>query len=199
MRRGNEYASWGIMAGIIGIGLGVVAGILGLLDPISIYAPGPQPYNFASQSGRTVAILLGLMLLCFTAAFLSYHLIGAAGDGLLGKTATVLSALGNLGVALSFFHAALIGASSPLFWLGFLSLPGWALLTVAALREKRVSVLSALWPLGTLIALSVIELGLGTGGLWPVVHHALYGSISFVVWFNLNKARVSRPISLTTA
>jgi hypothetical protein len=128
------------------------------------------------------------MVLAFTVAFLGYHLIGAVGSGLLGKTATTQSALGNLGVALGFFHAALIGADSSLTMLGFLILPGWMLLTIAALRTKLVSTLHALWPLGTLIVLTVIELGFPISGLSAIIHQVVYGSISFVVLTDLAKA-----------
>ena len=123
MEHSPSLARWGGIAGIAGIGIGIIAGVLGLINPSAIYAPPPGVYNYATQLGRIVAILHGVMVLGFTAAFRGYHLIGAVGRGTLGMIASGLSALGNLGVALGFFHAALIGAASPLTMLGFLILP----------------------------------------------------------------------------
>lgn len=188
MERNHSLARWCGIAGIAGIGIGIIAGVLGLINPSAIYAPPPDAYQYATQLGRIVAILNGVMVLGFTAAFLGYHLIGAVGRGALGTIASGLSALGNLGVALGFFHAALIGAASPLTMLGFLILPGWALLTVAALRVKQVSTLHALWPLITLVLLTVIEMAIPINGVTAMLHQIVYGSIGFVVLSNLGRA-----------
>lgn len=188
MNSSSSLARWCAMAGIVGIVLGIVAGILGLIDPASVYAPLTTVYNYASSLGKVVAVLDGIAVLGFTASFIGYHLIGAAGDGPLSKIATGLSAIGNAGTALAFFHAAMIGDASPLLSIGYLLLPGWLLLTVAALRAKRVSTIQALWPLGILIVLTAIEIAIPISGVSVIIHQAAYGSLSFVVLNNLAKA-----------
>lgn len=197
MERNPSLARWCGIAGIVGIGIGIIAGALGLINPSAVYAPPLEAYNYATQLGRIVAILHGAMVLGFSAAFLGYHLIGAVGSGVLGKIASGLSALGNLGVALGFFHAALIGAASPLTMLGFLILPGWVLLTVAALRMKQASTLHALWPLLTLILLTVLEVAIPINGVTAMLHQIVYGSIGFVVLSNLG--RISAPMTVRSA
>lgn len=197
MEHSPSLARWCGIAGIAGIGIGIIAGVLGLINPSAIYAPPPGAYTYATQLGRIVAILHGVMVLGFTAAFLGYHLIGAVGRGTLGMIASGLSALGNLGVALGFFHAALIGAASPLTMLGFLILPGWVLLTVAALRVRQVAALHALWPLITLVLLTVLEMAIPINGVTAILHQIVYGSIGFVVLSNL--PRVSAPMAARSA
>ncbi len=185
------------IAGFVGIALGVVAGQVGLFEPDSVYGSGSEAYIYSTQPGKIVAWLNGVMVLCFAAAFIGYHLVGAVGNGRLGKVATILSAVGNIGVAIAFFHGALSGEESPLNGFGFLILPGWILLTVAALRVKRVSTLHAFWPLGTLIVLSVIEFAIPINAMTAIAHQVVYGSISFVVWANLKVAPL--PMALRTA
>jgi hypothetical protein len=181
MKGNNVLARSCGLAGIVGIGIGILTGVLGLTNPGDIYAPPPEAYNYATQLGRIVAALHGIMVLGFTAAFHGYYLIGAAGWGVLGRTANALSIVGNLGAAIGFFHAALTGAASPITMLGFLILPGWLLLTVAALRTKQVSTLQALWPVITLVVLTVLEMAFPINWISAMLHQVVYGSISIVV------------------
>lgn len=187
MQTNPSLARWCAYLGIVGIGIGILVGILGLMHPSEIYGAPPDTYLYVTPAAKTVARLNGLMLLCFTAAFLGYSYTGAVGHGALGMIATWLSLIGNLGTALSFFHAARIEAQSPLFSLGFLLLPGWILLTVAALRNGQVSRLEAWWPVVILIGLMAIEYGIGANGISVMVHDALYGSIAFITLAILGK------------
>jgi hypothetical protein len=138
--------------------------------------------------GKIVLLLEGGAILGFTASFIGFHLIGAVGNGALGKTATVLSAIGNLGAALGFMHSVFIGELSPITYVGFLLLPGFILLTVAALRTKRVSTLKAWMPVGILVGLMIIELGFPMNGITDMLHQAVYGALSFVVLSEVGKA-----------
>lgn len=187
-------ARWCAVAGLFGILLGLVVGAVALMRPELTLDPAGG-YSYASTPARVVAALNGVMVLGFTAAFFGYYLIGAVGDGLLGKVATVLTLVGNLGPALGFFHSALTGEASPLTMLGFLTLPGYLLLTVAALRVKSVSLLYALWPLAVLVILAVLEMGIAMNGFTIMLHQLFYGSIAFVVLAHLRKA----PVTLAPA
>ncbi len=189
MNNNSSLARWCGIAGIAGIALGIVTGVLGLMDPASVYAPQPDVFNFATTVGKIVAILEGVGILGFTASFIGFYLIGAVGNGMLGKIATVLTAIGMLGWALGFIHAAFISAASPITNVSYLLLPGWILLTVAALRVKRVSTLIALMPLGMLIAILVLELGIPINGIVDMIHQAVVGALSFVVLSEVGKAQ----------
>lgn len=168
-------------AGVAGIVLGVVTGIMGLMDPANVYASTPFIFNVTTTSGKIVAILEGLGILGFTASFIGFYLVGAVGNGMLGKVATWITAIGNLGAALGFIHSAMIGSMSPLFTLSYLSLLGYVLLTVAALQAKRVSVLKAWMPVIILAGILLIELFIPINGFVDMIHQAVYGAISFVV------------------
>ena len=196
MKTNLSLARWCAYLGIVGIGIGVLVGVLGLIYPTQIYGAPPDTYLYITPVAKSVALLNGIMMLCFTAAFLGYSYTGAVGHGLLGISATWLSLLGNLGTTLSFFHAAQTGAQSPLFNLGFLLLPGWILLTVAALRTRQASTLQAWWPVVILIALMAIELGVGANGLSVIVHDALYGSIAFITLAILSKQPTQQAAAL---
>ncbi|RLT39527.1 MAG: hypothetical protein DWI57_10110 [Chloroflexi bacterium] len=188
LNNNSSLARWCGIAGIVGIALGVVTGVLGLMNPASVYAPPPGLWNYTATLGKIVLFLEGVAILGFTASFIGFHLIGAVGNGALGKTATVLSVIGNLGAALGFMHSAFIGELSPITNVGYLLLPGLILMTVAALRTKRVSTLKAWMPLGILIGLMIIELGLPMSGITDMIHQAVYGALSFVVLSEVGKA-----------
>ena len=175
------------IAGLIGIALGVVTGVWGLMDPASIYAPQPGIWNYTTTEGKTVLILEGVAVLGFTASFIGFYLIGAVGNGALGRAATVITAIGNLFAAIGLIHSAFINQLSPLVYVGLLALLGYILLTVAALRTKRVSTLKALMPLVILIGIMVIELGFPISGIADMIHQAVYGSLSFVVLSEVGK------------
>jgi hypothetical protein len=44
----SSLARWCGIAGIVGIALGVVSGVLGLMNPASVYAPPPDIWNYVS-------------------------------------------------------------------------------------------------------------------------------------------------------
>ncbi len=186
----NNYslARWCGIAGIVGIVLGVVSGVLGLMNPASVYSPPPGLWNYTTTMGKVVLLLEGVGILGFTASFIGFHLIGAVGNGALGKTATVITAIGNLGSALGFIHSAFINEMSPITNVGFLLLPGFILLTVAALRVKQVSMLKAWTPVGILVGIMVVELGFPMSGVTGMIHQAVYGAVSFVVLSEVGKA-----------
>ncbi len=188
MSNNNSLARWCGIAGVVGIALGVVTGVLGLMNPASVYAPPPDLWNYTTTMGKVVLFIEGIGILGFTASFIGFHLIGAVGNGALGKTATVITAIGNLGAALGFIHSAFINEMSPIAYLGFLLLPGLILLTVAALRTKQVSTLKAWTPVGILVGIMVIELVFPISGVADMIHQAIYGAVSFVVLSELNKA-----------
>jgi hypothetical protein len=71
----------------------------------------------------------------------------------------------------------------------YLLLPGLILLTVAALREKRVSKLQAWLPVGILVGIVVIEMAFPINGIIDMLHQAVYGAISFVVLSEVGKAQ----------
>lgn len=194
MESNASLARWCSLAGIIGIGIGIVLGILGLADP-EILIGGPQVYNFGTQLGRIASILNGIAALGFAATFVGFYLIGAVGNGPLGKAATWLSVVGVTGSALSYLHGAMIGVASPLWVLGWLLVLGWPLLTVAALLERRVSTLYALWPLGMVIAIGVVELAIPLNGVTVMIHDAIFGSVSLIILPYLGKPEVRRAIA----
>lgn len=188
MNNNSSLARWCGIAGIVGIALGVVTGVLGLMNPASVYAPPPGLWNYTTTMGKIVVFLEGVAALGFTASFFGFYLIGAVGNGALGKTATGLSVIGNLGGALGFMHSAFINDLSPITYVSYLALPGLILMTVAALRTKRVSTVKALMPLGILVGILVIELGFPINGVVDMIHQAVYGALSFVVLSEVGKA-----------
>lgn len=183
-----SLARWCGYAGIAGIVLGVVTGIMGLMDPANVYTSGLSVFNFTTMPGKIVAILGGVGTLGFTASFIGFYLIGAVGNGVLGKVATWITAIGNIGAALGFIHSALIGSLSPIINLSYLVLLGLILLTVAALQVKRVSTFKAWMPVITLAGILIIELFIPINGFVDMLHQAVYGAMGFVVLSELGKS-----------
>lgn len=181
MNNNSSLARWCGYAGLIGIALSIASGLMGLMNPADAYSANPTDvFNYTTSVGRFVLVIEGLAGLVFTAAFFGYYLV-AAGNGMLGKIANVLSVIGGLGWGIGFILGAFSGAESPLIYVSFLILPGWILLTVAALRAKQVSTLKAWVPVIIMVIVFAIEMGLPMNGIVDIVHQAVYGSISFVV------------------
>ncbi len=189
MNNNSSLARWCGMAGLGAIVLGVVTGVIGLVNPADVYAPPPTIWNYTATLGKIVIIIEGIGIFGITASFIGYHLIGAVGNGALGKTATVLSAIGNLASAFGFIHSAFIGELSPIINLSYLSLPGYILLTLAALRVKRVSTVQALLPVGIAIGLMAIEFALPSNGIVDMVHQLVWAALTFVVLSETGKAQ----------
>ncbi len=188
MLNNKSLARWCALAGFAGIVLGIIGGIIGLMNPAAVYAVGETPFNFTTSLGKTMALIYGLCYLGFTASFLGYYLVGAAGDGLLGKVGTVITAIGNAGGAVGFFLSAITGSYSPVTYIAFILLIGFPLLTIAALRAKKVSALKAWAPVLVMIGITILEMGFSINGFVDMAHQFVYGAISFVVWNEANKA-----------
>lgn len=192
MTGNTSLARWCGIAGIAGMAVGVLSGVIGLINP-DAYVPAPDVYAYSTSLGKLVALLVGVAVAGFTLAYLGFYFVGAVGDGLLGRVATILSAIGTGGTAIGLFHGTLVGAASPLVYLGYFALPGYILLTVAALQVKRVSTVAALVPLATMIAIAVIEFGLPNTGIFHILHEIAWGALSIVVLLAATGAR-ARPV-----